>query len=1084
MGNRFSKIFVLSFLLGLFVFPSSAAVINTVDDVLTNTNAHDFWEMEFSDWESLDYLDDFTSSSAWGVMDKGIAVTGYGRAESLDQLSRAATAFNVIADSPVNGFGKWAFLMTHGRMPHAVVRQVNTIDGAPFVLLDERTGIPIVNSNGLYPYFIPSDSGTGEETTDRTFGGKWVRIDKVNWSRVNILSEYSFYDIGYALRDAGEDNEVDVRHVDGKPTYEYLVSRERYENGIPFVYCDTDGNPYVNRPDADEWAQEDDNDYFVDDDGDNIFDDGDTISDKLIDLDSNTVWFPNGTLQYINNLVYDESTKTYYVDAHQEYDLDTNTYITNNYHYEYHINYTSVTYIGQTEEYDEKYEFYYQLPDGRSSADLTAEELQALNTQIDVLPYIRSADDTSIRALYHFDGNTRDSSYWSHLGNFKWNSGATLTYMDVGAFNGALYLDENAHDFTVTLPSNIGSNDFTVQFRYYQSHTLAPAEDAYLAFSGVRFLRANGESWMNSLGNVISPISVGNWNEICLMRRNGVLHYFVNGVCVNQLNSTRVLGNTLQFVFGSEQQTYKYFDELRVVNKALYTSEGYDPTSVPFDTNLTLVLPDGTQPVADEYWSIQSDLTNLFTAPGYDTWAGETLPTFAVGSSTIESANSGAYWTGSVLYPSAAVYPKFGYHSSLTAVNSYDHSMSIVGKNFKDASGYAVPERIAKINYSNPYYVPTHGIHMRLGGNPSSNLNLPSGDYTVSMVDMDGNVGSLTFTVPASVPSSSESLASLSFNGYCMEVYTLRYSSSTYYLYLSIRPEELGVENEFAYLQLVEGTSTDLTAEWVESVVAMDKDDLNTPSLAVRTDLDITGYQIGGVRPSLPTKGLVWALVESGRINSLQIYDGQAWESVDGRIWTGSRWVPYYAYDVLLLKDLWDIVEADPTLDPIYTEEGFWKWLQDAWGDMMEKLDQIASGSGGSGGSGSTDTRSFWDKVTDAFTSGLSALIEGVFSLITEILKTLLSLVTDMLSFLFSFIGETVLGGIGDFFSAFTDGSLLDGFQHTDETGNTATQLPEGVGAVFVDISGMISALPAELLGVLVIGIALLFLLGVIMLIV
>jgi len=148
-------------------------------------------------------------------------------------------------------------------------------------------------------------------------------------------------------------------------------------------------------------------------------------------------------------------------------------------------------------------------------------------------------------------------------------------------------------------------------------------------------------------------------------------------------------------------------------------------------------------------------------------------------------------------------------------------------------------------------------------------------------------------------------------------------------------------------MELVKSSSTDLSAEYIESVVVMDKDDLNTPSLAVRTDLDITGYQIGGVRPSLPTKGLVWALVEAGRISSLQIYDGQAWEQVDGRIWTGSRWVPYYAYDVLLLKDLWDIVEGDPTLDFIYTEEGFWKWLQDAWGQMMGKLDQIIAALGG-----------------------------------------------------------------------------------------------------------------------------------------
>lgn len=62
---------------------------------------------------------------------------------------------------------------------------------------------------------------------------------------------------------------------------------------------------------------------------------------------------------------------------------------------------------------------------------------------------------------------------------------------------------------------------------------------------------------------------------------------------------------------------------------------------------------------------------------------------------------------------------------------------------------------------------------------------------------------------------------------------------------------------DFLYIELIEGTETDLTAEWVESIIPIDKDSLNTPTLAVRTDLDITSYQIGGVRPSVPEK--VWS---------------------------------------------------------------------------------------------------------------------------------------------------------------------------------------------------------------------------------
>lgn len=143
------------------------------------------------------------------------------------------------------------------------------------------------------------------------------------------------------------------------------------------------------------------------------------------------------------------------------------------------------------------------------------------------------------------------------------------------------------------------------------------------------------------------------------------------------------------------------------------------------------------------------------------------------------------------------------------------------------------------------------------------------------------------------------------------------------------------------YIELVAGTETDLKAEWVESVTIMDKDELNTPTLAVRTDLEITSHQIGGVRPSIPEKGQVWALVENQRITSLQIYNGQAWEGVDGRIWTGSRWIPASSYNIVTLQDMYDIQDATQDYEYIYTESGFWAWWQRSWNAFTEKLFSI-----------------------------------------------------------------------------------------------------------------------------------------------
>jgi hypothetical protein len=116
-----------------------------------------------------------------------------------------------------------------------------------------------------------------------------------------------------------------------------------------------------------------------------------------------TITLPNGDVQVADAVIYDESTKTYNIDSHDT----TNNNITYNYSWTYHINYTSITYIGQTEQYDKYYKVYYELPDGRDSADLTAEDLEQLNFDIDVVNYGRYSDNASIRCLYHFDGDTR-----------------------------------------------------------------------------------------------------------------------------------------------------------------------------------------------------------------------------------------------------------------------------------------------------------------------------------------------------------------------------------------------------------------------------------------------------------------------------------------------------------------------------------------------------------------------------------------------------------------------------------------------------------------------------------------------------
>ena len=114
-------------------------------------------------------------------------------------------------------------------------------------------------------------------------------------------------------------------------------------------------------------------------------------------------------------------------------------------------------------------------------------------------------------------------------------------------------------------------------------------------------------------------------------------------------------------------------------------------------------------------------------------------------------------------------------------------------------------------------------------------------------------------------------------------------------------------------------------------------------------------------------------------------------------------------------------------------------------------------------------------------------MIEGLFTLLTEVLQKLIGAATDLLTGIFSFLTDTVLGGVTAFFTSLTDGSLLDGFQQstTDAEGNVivTTGLPSGIAAAFAFFSGVIMLLPSELRFILFFGVGLMLFMAVLKLV-
>lgn len=805
-------------------------------------------------------------------------------------------------------------------LPEGVV-----VGARQFWLCDKATGDIVLGTRQLDS---DGDLENNTPSTSANIVGKWVSDTVAMKSPTyRMVSREDLYNRAVELRGS-----VSLRKG------MYFIIDYMGEN----IYCGNDGKPYA------AWAQNSSatetdrvTDVVIDGTSSEIV--VEPGEDVGIDIEELIAKLPTGDTITADQIIYDNSSQTYYVNTttgNTTEGGDTTYNTTYNYSYTYNIDYTSVTYIGQTAEYTKHYEVYYKLPDGRSSADLTAEELEQLNLAVDVLNYGRSADDVSLRSLYHFDGETTDASYWNYCTDFTWNTGASLTYMDAGNFEGALYLDETAHDFTITLPSNLSNGDFTLQFRYYQSATLAPQTDSYIKFDDYSLLQFNGKQFLDMNGDVLCTTPIGTWNEVALIRHRGTLYYYLNGVKVGSLANILGYGTSVRFIFGSAQQTYKYFDELRFLNIALVESgASYTPSSVPYDTNLSLILPTESKPIADEYWVVNGTKTNLlgFTFEEFLTGKGQTLNA-ARAQADVAGVNFPRYFNvdGYGTITTGASGFLFGrtssYSSVIETVSGYKFLTAPINIKLGKRTYSKVGGTYYNISYWN--YI-TGKSYAYSGGSASAVSDGAAKPYVFSLVLADGTISSVPFNFSAT--SFDSKTVSFDWGKVVFGSYNQYGTGGDYSYYISIVPNSAV---EVLYMELCEGTETDLAAEHITSVIEMTPEQLGSFTLAVRSDVEVTSYQIGGVRPSLPKKGMVWALVEGGTITSLQIYNGRAWEEVDGRIWTGSRWASLSSYDVKLQKDLADIVgiTTAPEYEYIYTESGFWDWWQKSWNSFTTKF--------------------------------------------------------------------------------------------------------------------------------------------------
>ena len=165
-----------------------------------------------------------------------------------------------------------------------------------------------------------------------------------------------------------------------------------------------------------------------------------------------------------NNLYYNEDNSQYYItidnSTDEFYTIDVQyspTFVTVNYTY----NTTNNKYDSEVGDVTNVY--YYELKDGRNSADLTAAEIAGLDVGYDVANYELVTDDPNTLSLQHFDGDYTDSSSFNRT---FYSENRSTNYVDSGAFGKAVALPNNSAA-GVTIPGLSGYNDLTFDFRVY-----------------------------------------------------------------------------------------------------------------------------------------------------------------------------------------------------------------------------------------------------------------------------------------------------------------------------------------------------------------------------------------------------------------------------------------------------------------------------------------------------------------------------------------------------------------------------------------------------------------------------------------
>lgn len=179
---------------------------------------------------------------------------------------------------------------------------------------------------------------------------------------------------------------------------------------------------------------------------------------SVLNTTNNTFYDMSRDYTYTYNTAYYNNTyNSYYIPVTYN-DVDYNYFIT------YSPTYTNITYIvdgcnDPSQAVSNNY--YFQLPDGRNSYNLTADDVFGIPLAGEVINYDAVPENDNCVALYHFDGNIVDVSGNGNTAKFA--DGTVPQYISSSSFGKHLMLT-NRGRFSLTLPEALEA-PYTIEFR-------------------------------------------------------------------------------------------------------------------------------------------------------------------------------------------------------------------------------------------------------------------------------------------------------------------------------------------------------------------------------------------------------------------------------------------------------------------------------------------------------------------------------------------------------------------------------------------------------------------------------------------